>query len=472
MRKIFIPLLSIMSLGLMLLTVSCTDSLEETNINPNSPSMSDITSFGLFNNANKALMNASRGDFSSGRIALPWMQYSAQKNYTEEDRFQYRVETGNSFFTDHYLVAQDFKTIIDLNTNPATAAANSAYGNTDNQIAAARIMLAYTFCQLTDAFGDIPYYSYGNSDPDFQALALDRGILKPKYASQEKIYTDLMKELKEASEMIVLGEKVLKKALDKAKWEPETIDYIITVSCTGIMIPSLDAYLINKLNLRQDIVRLPVTEMGCVGGVSGIIYAKNFLKANPNKRAVVIAVESPTATFQLDDYSMANIVSAAIFGDGAACVLLSSYENEVGPTIVDEAMYHFYDKENMMGFELTNKGLKMILDIEVSDTIEEHFPAIIHPFLERNNLKIEDIDHLIFHPGGKKIVNLVEGLFSDLGKNIDDTKEVLRLYGNMSSATVLYVLERIMANKPKDGDKGVMLCFGPGFTAQRLLLEW
>ena len=275
-----------------------------------------------------------------------------------------------------------------------------------------------------------------------------------------------------AREMIVLGEKVLKKTLDKANWQPETIDYIITVSCTGIMIPSLDAYLINKLNLRQDIVRLPVTEMGCVGGVSGIIYAKNFLKANPNKRAVVIAVESPTATFQLDDYSMANIVSAAIFGDGAACVLLSSYENEVGPTIVDEAMYHFYDKENMMGFELTNNGLKMILDIEVPDTIEEHFPAIIHPFLERNNLKIEDIDHLIFHPGGKKIVNLVEGLFSDLGKNIDDTKEVLRLYGNMSSATVLYVLERIMANKPKDGDKGVMLSFGPGFTAQRVLLEW
>lgn len=275
-----------------------------------------------------------------------------------------------------------------------------------------------------------------------------------------------------AREMIVLGEKVLKNALDKANWQPETIDYIITVSCTGIMIPSLDAYLINKLNLRQDIVRLPVTEMGCVGGVSGIIYAKNFLKANPNKRAVVIAVESPTATFQLDDYSMANIVSAAIFGDGAACVMLSSYEDEVGPTIVDEAMYHFYDKENMMGFELTNKGLKMILDIEVPDTIEAHFPAIIHPFLERNQLKIEDIDHLIFHPGGKKIVTLVEGLFSNLGKNIDDTKEVLRLYGNMSSATVLYVLERIMDNQPKAGDKGVMLSFGPGFTAQRVLLEW
>lgn len=273
-------------------------------------------------------------------------------------------------------------------------------------------------------------------------------------------------------EVIDLGEKVLTKALKKSNWEPETLDYIITVSCTGIMIPSLDAYLINKLKLRQDIVRLPVTEMGCAAGVSGILYAKNFLKANPNKRAAVIAVESPTATFQLDDFSMANIVSAAIFGDGAACVLLSSYEDDDGPEILDEAMYHFYDNEHMMGFKLTNSGLQMILDIEVPDTIASHFPAIVHPFLAKNNKIIEDIDHLIFHPGGKKIVQTVEALFSDLGKNIDDTKEVLRLYGNMSSATVLYVLERVMDNQPKKGDIGLMLSFGPGFSAQRVLLQF
>jgi len=273
-------------------------------------------------------------------------------------------------------------------------------------------------------------------------------------------------------EAIVLGEKVLDKALKKAHWKPEDLDYIITVSCTGIMIPSLDAYLINSLKLRQDIVRLPVTEMGCAAGISGIIYAKNFLQSNPGKRAAVIAVESPTATFQLDDYSMANIVSAAIFGDGAACVLLSSHENDIGPTIVAEEMYHFYDSIHMMGFKLTNPGLQMVLDIEVPETIASHFPAIIHPFLAKNKLKIEDIDHLIFHPGGKKIIQTVEDLFSDLGKNIDDTKEVLRLYGNMSSATVLYVLESVMNNNPREGEKGLLLSFGPGFSAQRILIEF
>ena len=273
-------------------------------------------------------------------------------------------------------------------------------------------------------------------------------------------------------EVIALAESALLKSLEKANLKPEDIDYIITVSCTGIMIPSLDAYLINRLKMKQDIVRLPVTEMGCAAGVSGIIYAKNFLKANPNKRAVVIAVESPTATFQLDDFSMVNIVSAAIFGDGAASVILSSYENEEGPEIKDEAMYHFYDAEHMMGFKLVNTGLQMILDITVPETIADHFPNIVHPFLERNGINIQDIDHLIFHPGGKKIVQTIEDLFGSLGKNIDDTKEVLKLYGNMSSATVLYVLERFMDKKLPKGDKGLMLSFGPGFSAQRILLEW
>ncbi|MEX2350464.1 MAG: type III polyketide synthase [Flavobacteriaceae bacterium] len=269
-----------------------------------------------------------------------------------------------------------------------------------------------------------------------------------------------------------LGEKVLQKALDKINWNPEDLDYLITVSCTGIMIPSLDAYLINSLKLRQDVVRLPVTEMGCAAGISGILYAEQFLKANPGKKAAVIAVESPTATFQLDDYSMANIVSAAIFGDGAACVLLSSEKEAKGPEMMASEMYHFYDAETMMGFDLTNNGLKMILDQKVPETIASHFPDIIHPFLKKNNLEIAEIDHLIFHPGGRKILETVDELFGSMGKNIDDTKEVLRLYGNMSSATVLYVLERTMDKKPNKGDYGLMLSFGPGFSAQRVLLKW
>lgn len=291
----------------------------------------------------------------------------------------------------------------------------------------------------------------------------------------EEVFTATSFEEKNAiyvREVKKLGKSVLQKALEQKGWLPESLDYIVTVSCTGIMIPSLDAYLVNDLGLRQDIIRLPVTEMGCAAGISGLIYAHNFLKSNPGKRLALIAVESPTATFQLNDFSMANMVSAAIFGDGAACVLLSSEDDASGPRIVGEGMYHFTEATHLMGFDLTNTGLKMILDPSVPETIAQHFPGIIHPFLEKHGTSIENVDHLIFHPGGRKIVQTVEELFGQLGKNIDDTREVLRKYGNMSSATVLYVLERFLEREIQQGQQGLLLSFGPGFSAQRVLLEW
>lgn len=306
----------------------------------------------------------------------------------------------------------------------------------------------------------------------FEGAAVDT---RYSIMSPEDVFTNSSFEDKNniyIREVKKLGTQVLKKALDNMGWEASSLDYIITVSCTGIMIPSLDAYLINNLLLRKDVVRLPVTEMGCAAGISGLIYAANFLRANPGKRAAIVAVESPTATFQLNDYTMANMVSAAIFGDGAACVLISSEENAKGPEIVGEEMYHFSDSPHLMGFDLTNSGLKMILDPAVPDTIATHFPEIIHPFLNRFGSSIEKVEHLIFHPGGKKIVETVEQLFGSLDKNIDDTKETLRLYGNMSSATVLYVLERFMEKEIPKGEQGLLLSFGPGFSAQRILLEW
>jgi len=265
-------------------------------------------------------------------------------------------------------------------------------------------------------------------DKRYGIMDIDEVFNATSFEEKNAIYVREVKKLGEAS---------LQKALEKASWSADTLDYIITVSCTGVMIPSLDAYLINTMGLKQDVVRLPVTEMGCAAGVSGLIYASHFLKQNPGKRAAVVAVESPTATFQLNDYSMANMVSAAIFGDGAACVLLSSEEAAQGPKIIGEEMYHFKDATHLMGFDLTNTGLKMILDPAVPEVIASHFPQIVHPFLAKHQTDISAVDHLIFHPGGRKIVQTVEELFGTLGKNIDATRAVLREYGNMSSCTVL-----------------------------------
>ncbi|MBU4537402.1 MAG: SusD/RagB family nutrient-binding outer membrane lipoprotein [Bacteroidetes bacterium] len=177
---------------------SCRQDLEKINTNPNSTDKP--TSFGLFNYANKAFMDNTRDGFTSGRMTLPWVQYSAQRNYTEEDKYQYRLSVANSMWTNLYAYAMDYKKIIELNTDPSTATQQSNYGPNANQIAAARIMLANIFITLTDSFGDVPYYSYGTVDPDFQAL--DPKNITPKFASQAKIYADILKELKAASDMI------------------------------------------------------------------------------------------------------------------------------------------------------------------------------------------------------------------------------------------------------------------------------
>ena len=292
----------------------------------------------------------------------------------------------------------------------------------------------------------------------------------------EEVFTETSFEEKNdgyALRMTDLAEQSLREAMQKADLNPSDLDFIITTSCTGVMIPSVDAHLINRMELRQDIIRLPVMQMGCAGGTSALIYAHDLLAANPGKRAAVVAMESPSSTFQHRDYSMTNAVSAAIFGDGVATAILGPSPDASKPQIVDRGMYHFYQEPHMMGFNLRNSGLEMVLDPAVPEKISKHFEGILRPFLERNDLELEEIEHFIFHPGGKKIVQMVEDLLHARGKNIDATKSVMRHYGNMSSATVLYVLQEYLENiQTRSGDYGMMLSFGPGFSAQRLLLKW
>lgn len=290
----------------------------------------------------------------------------------------------------------------------------------------------------------------------------------------EKIFSDMSFEERNnfyMKSMVDLGTRVLKKALEKANLKPTDIDYIITTSCTGFMIPSVDAYIVNNLGMRNDINRLPVTEMGCAGGTSGLIYAHQFLKSNPGKKVALVSVETPSVTFQKNDLSMENLVSTAIFADGASCVILGDTD-KVAPSIVDTNMYHFPNATHLMGYQLRNTGLKIVLDKEVPNEIEAHFPKILLPFLEKNSLSVHDIDHYMFHPGGKKIINMVEKFISEYDKDISDSKNVLKDFGNMSSSTILYILDRYMSKETKEGDKGYMLAFGPGFMAQSLLLEW
>jgi predicted naringenin-chalcone synthase len=306
-------------------------------------------------------------------------------------------------------------------------------------------------------------FKYSQVDRRYSILPAEKVLADLSFEERNDFYKEAVTDL---------AESVLRKALEKGGMAPSELDFIITVSCTGFMIPSVDAYLINRLSLRQNIVRLPVTEMGCAAGVSALIYAKNFLDANPGKTAAIVAVESPMSTFQIGDFSMANMVSAAIFGDGAACAIVGFDDTKLAPALIDTDMYHFYDQTDLMGFRLRNSGFEMILDPDVPERIREEFTHILLPFLERNDLTLEQIDHLIFHPGGKKIIQMVESLFAEHDKDLEETKAVLRDYGNMSSATVLYVLDRFLDKDIAAGERGLMLSFGPGFSAQSVLLEW
>lgn len=290
----------------------------------------------------------------------------------------------------------------------------------------------------------------------------------------EVVFSDISFEEKNniyIESMIEMGTAVLQKALKESNLDPTEIDTIITTSCTGFMIPSVDAYMINRLGMKQHINRLPVTEMGCAGGTSGLIYAHNFIKSNPGSKVALISVETPSITFQKNDLTPENLVSTAIFADGASCVILGDID-EVRPTIVDTDMYHFPNGEYLMGYKLQNSGLKIILDRDVPNTIKEHFPNILLPFLEKNGLSPQDLQNYMFHPGGKKIIHMVEDYICRFNKDISDSLDVLKKHGNMSSSTILYILERFMKKEISEGEKGYMLAFGPGFMAQSLLLEW
>jgi alkylresorcinol/alkylpyrone synthase len=290
----------------------------------------------------------------------------------------------------------------------------------------------------------------------------------------ELLFSDLSFEQKNnyyIEAAIILAEKALVKASKDSGVSLQEIDYIITTSCTGFMIPSVDAHLVDRLNMKKNIKRLPVTEMGCAGGTAALIYAHDILKSNPGKKLAIVSVELPSITFQKNDLSMENLVSTAIFADGAAAVIMGDTDL-VRPSIQDTDMYHFPLSTKLMGYNLTNSGLKIVLDREVPDAIQEHFPKIFYPFLERNNLTVEAIKNYMFHPGGKKIISRVEDFIGRFGKDISDSKNVLKERGNLSSATILHILERMMNKEQSKNDLGYMLAFGPGFAAHSLLVRW
>ena len=269
-----------------------------------------------------------------------------------------------------------------------------------------------------------------------------------------------------------LGLKAAQRALEIADILPTDIDMIITVSCTGFMIPSLDAHLINLIGFRSDVRRLPITELGCAAGAMALTRAAEFIRAFPDKTVLIVSVELATLTFQRGDLSQANLISTVLFGDGAAAAVVTG-RRMAGPRIVDSRTYNFPNSLDAMGFDLRDSGFHIILSKDVPQMIRERIRGLVDSFLADHSLTLDKIAAFVLHPGGQKLLAFIEEQLGLCRCQTQLSWDVLAQYGNLSSATILFILHEWLTKKSMNaGDYGLATAFGPGFSAEMLLLQW
>lgn len=295
-------------------------------------------------------------------------------------------------------------------------------------------------------------------------------IFPVEYIITPRSLEQLSLEYKEHA--IRLGCEAAGRCLANAGMSPSDIDMIITVSCTGFMIPSLDAHLIELMGFRANVRRLPLTELGCAAGAMALARATEFVRASPGASVLIVAVELPTLTFQRGDFSQANLISSVLFGDGAAAAVIADCPL-AGPHIVDSDTYTFPTSLDAMGFDLRDSGFHIVLSKDVPQMIREKIRVLVDQFLQRSGLTRANLSAFLLHPGGQKLLSYVE---QELELDHADTQlswDVLREYGNLSSATILFILHAFLTTRTmSSGAYALAAAFGPGFSAELLLLQW
>jgi alkylresorcinol/alkylpyrone synthase len=261
--------------------------------------------------------------------------------------------------------------------------------------------------------------------------------------------------------------------LERAGLTPCAIDRIIYINTTGIATPSIDARLTNILGLRQDVRRTPIWGLGCAGGVAGLSHAYDHLVGHPRERVLLVAAEMCSLTLLRDDPSSSNLVATALFGDGAAAALLCGDEVEDrGYPLVASRSTLYPDSLGVMGWNVMSHGLQVVFDRSIPRIVRCHARAELDAFLGAQGLERDAIDEFLFHPGGPKVLGAYAEAY---GVDLDRfcwSRGTLREFGNMSSVTVLYVLERYMAEHPPGrGGHAVVSALGPGFASESLLMQ-
>ncbi|MDB5128697.1 3-oxoacyl-[acyl-carrier-protein] synthase III C-terminal domain-containing protein [Mucilaginibacter sp.] len=259
----------------------------------------------------------------------------------------------------------------------------------------------------------------------------------------------------------------------KADINKEDITDIIFLSTTGLATPSIDALIINQMQLNPQINRTPVWGLGCAGGVSGMAKANMAAKANPDAVVLLVAVELCSLTLIKSDYSKSNFIGSSLFSDGvAACIVKGDNHSQPKPQITFKATSSklYYDSLEVMGWDFSEDGFKVVFSKDIPTFIHQNINKDIEDFLAKHDLQLGDIKNFIFHPGGTKVLDAYTDALQIEEDFLKNTREVMNDNGNMSSVTVLYVLEKFIATGFEDG-YGLMLAMGPGFSSEMVLLD-
>ena len=305
----------------------------------------------------------------------------------------------------------------------------------------------------------LPVFTNTGIRTRYSCVPLDWYDRRHSWAERNRIYLAAALDMLEATTV---------QLLDRAGRSKDLIDAVVVVSTTGVATPSLDALLINRMGLRASVRRLPIFGLGCAGGVIGLARAASQALAAPGETILFLVVELCALWFRRDDFSKSNIVATALFGDGAAGALLSTEGD--GPAVVAAGEHTWPGSLDVMGWDVSDDGLSAVFSRDIPKLVATRFREVMADFLARHDLVVDDIDRFVCHPGGAKVVAALEDAFG-LGRGtLASARGVLRDFGNMSAATVMFVLERTLAD-PRPWNRALMNALGPGFTAGFIVLD-
>jgi alkylresorcinol/alkylpyrone synthase len=271
-----------------------------------------------------------------------------------------------------------------------------------------------------------------------------------------------------------VGEEAVRRALDGAGLVPADVSALLLVTVTGVATPSLDARLVNRLGLPSSVKRQPLFGLGCVAGAAGIARAADYVRAFPDEVAVVLSVELCSLTLQREDLSVPNLIASGLFGDGAAAaIVLGSERKAVGPRVVATRSVFYPHTERAMGWDISERGFKVVLSAEVPELTRRHLRDDVDGFLAEHHLVRSQVSRWIAHPGGPKVLQAVEETLDLDHGALEISWRSLRERGNLSSASVLLVLQEVLEDgSPAPGEYGLLLAMGPGFCSELVLLQW